>query len=98
MGTPGQRREGIPQPDLGIYRNAEDTESPVFEPGLVWCGVGFVCPEGQGLSLTTVHTAGRADGRTGIVFRRVAGGCMDCVRPQKVVNGVERTSATSGRR
>lgn len=36
------------------------------------------CDQGRILTLTSVRRAEHAPGRTGIIFRRVAGGCEDC--------------------
>jgi hypothetical protein len=41
------------------------------------------CSEQRPLTLTSVRPAEHADGRTGIIFRRPAGGCEDCsTRPE----------------
>jgi len=36
------------------------------------------CDQGRVLALTSVRRAENAPGRTGIIFRRIAGGCEDC--------------------
>jgi len=53
-------------------------------PGWSWDAdaIELRCPDGRPLALTSVRPKEHAPGRTGIIFRRPAGGCDDC-RPRQ---------------
>ena len=63
-------------------------------PGWRWDVVAgeLHCPDGRTLNLTTARAGEHAEGRTGVIFRRPAGGCEDC-GPRRGCLQTERAGA-----